>query len=85
MLKLFLVCLGAVAACVALMSFNILRGKEFPETEVSRNKEMRKRGIRCAKEEEMRIWGPKRRRGSQTTCSPEDCSVCEGCNDKKPR
>lgn len=79
MLKIVLVSAIIVGLCVFGMCFNIIFRKngEFPETEVSRNKEMKKLGIRCAKEEEMRIWGTKNK--EKPTCSGEECSDCAGC------
>ena len=42
-----------LAFAVFIMSFNIIfRNKPFPDGEIGRNKELRKRGIICAKEEE---------------------------------
>jgi len=81
MLKVFLLSLGIVGVCVLGMCFNIIFRKngQFPETEISRNKEMRKRGIRCAKEEELRIWG--RNNGKKRPdCSDIGCTDCGGCD-----
>lgn len=46
---------GLLALCFLGLGFNIFFRKNgrFPETEIERNKEMRRRGIYCAKEEEM--------------------------------
>lgn len=55
MLYTFLAVLVLVAVAFLALGINILFFKKpFPETEISRNKEMHKRGIRCAKSEEMR-------------------------------
>ena len=72
---LVLVGLGVIGLC-----FNIIFRKNgrFPETEISRNKEMCKRGIVCAKEEELRIWGRKNRK-EHPTCSDIGCTDCSGC------
>ena len=81
MLKIFLLSLAVVAVCVVGMCFNIIFRKDgrFPETEISRNKEMRKLGIRCAKEEELRIWG--RNNGKKRpSCSDIGCTDCGGCD-----
>ena len=50
-----------VGLCVFGLCFNIIFRKDgkFPETEIENNKEMRKRGIKCAKEDEMKLWGKK--------------------------
>lgn len=66
-----------VAIAVFLMCFNIIFRKDgkFPETEIGRNKEMKKRGIICAKTEERQLW----RKKGETDKNPCDgCSV-DGC------
>ncbi len=67
--------------CVVGMCFNIIFRKngKFPETEISRNPEMRKLGIRCAKEEELRIWGKKNGKANPT-CADLGCGDCAGCD-----
>lgn len=57
-----------VGCALILLSFNLIfrKGKGFPDGEIGRNKELRKRGIICAKEEEKRIW-------KENSCS--DCEV----------
>ena len=74
----FLLTLAAVAVCILLLGFNIFFRKDgkFPETEVSGNTEMRKLGIRCVKEEEMKLWGRKKKTPS---CSDSSCSECASC------
>lgn len=55
MLYTFLAVLVLVALAFLGLGINIFFFKKpFPETEISRNKEMHKRGIKCAKCEEMR-------------------------------
>lgn len=78
-MQVFLVTLAIVALCVIGLCFNIIFRKNgrFPDTEVSSNKEMKKLGIRCAKEEEMRLWG--RKHGKTPTCSDSSCSDCASC------
>ena len=57
MLKLFLLVLVLVALAFLGLGINIIFFKKpFPETEVSRNKDMHRLGIKCAKCEEMRIF-----------------------------
>lgn len=68
-MQLFLLILGIVGFAVLIMCFNILRGEEFPDGEISHNKELRKRGIICAKEEELRLW-------KQTGHCGTGCEVC---------
>ena len=52
-MKVFLAALLLVALCVVGLCFNIIFRKDgkFPETEIENNREMRKRGIKCAKED----------------------------------
>lgn len=79
-MKVFIAAILLVAFCVLGLCFNIIFRKngKFPETEISSNREMRKLGIRCAKEEELRIWG--RRNGKKNpTCSDLGCADCAGC------
>ncbi|MCF0164701.1 MAG: hypothetical protein HUJ92_05400 [Bacteroidales bacterium] len=63
------------------MCFNIIFRKDgkFPDGEISHSKELRKRGIICAKEEELRIWGKKNKKGNPT-CEDLGCKECAGCN-----
>lgn len=63
-----------LAFAVFIMSFNIIfRNKPFPDGEIGRNKELRKRGIICAKEEELKLWG---RKGNDSRCGTSSCSDC---------
>ncbi|MCQ2605731.1 MAG: hypothetical protein MJ204_04210 [Bacteroidales bacterium] len=63
MLQLFLIVLFIVALCFIGLAVNILFfNKPFPDTEVGHNKEMRKRGIKCAKGEELRIYRSQQRK-----------------------
>lgn len=74
-MKIFLLAFGLVAVCVLLLSFNILRGKEFPKYDVGSNEEMRKRGIRCYKEVDAEIHARK--------CSGNYSEACKDCALKK--
>ena len=57
------------------MCFNIIfRNKPFPDGEIEHNKELRKRGIICAREEEMKLWGPKI--GSAVSGCSGSCGSC---------
>jgi hypothetical protein len=68
-LKLLLISIGFILIALALMGIRILLkpGGKFPETHISRNKEMRKRGIKCAQKNDI-------------GCNPGDdlkgCSAC---------
>ena len=79
-MKLFLLAIAILALCIFGMCFNIIFRKngQFPDGEISRNKELRKRGIICAKEEELRIWG-KHHGKKNPTCADLGCTSCGGC------
>lgn len=63
MLKLFLIVLVLVALAFLGLGINIFFFKKpFPETEIGKNKEMRKRGIKCVKSEEMRLFRVQQRK-----------------------
>ena len=76
-MEIFIAALVLVASCVFGMCFNIIFRKDghFPETEIENNREMRKRGIKCAKEEEIRLWGPKNEDGTPK-CDEGGCASC---------
>ena len=81
-MEIFVAALILVGLCVIGLGFNIIFRKngKFPETEIENNKEMRKRGIRCAREEEMRIWGRKNGKDNPS-CIDLGCSDCSaGCH-----
>jgi len=72
-MKVFLLTLAIVALCVIGMSFNILfRHKEFPKYDVGSNEEMRKRGIRCYKDEDAALHSKK--------CTGNYSEACKECN-----
>ena len=75
-MKVFIAALVLVGLCVFGLCFNIIFRKDgkFPETEIENNREMRKRGIKCAKEE-IKIWGKKGPDG-KPECSDGGCSSC---------
>ena len=67
-----------VGLCVFGLCFNIIFRKDgkFPETEIENNMEMRKRGIKCAKEEEIKLWGKNNPDGTPAECSEGGCASC---------
>lgn len=73
-MKLFLVTLVAVAICVFGLCFNIIFRKngEFPKYDVGSNEEMRKRGIRCFKDEDAELHKKK--------CSGNYSEACKDCS-----
>ena len=79
-MEIFLAALIFVGLSVFGLCFNIIFRKngKFPETEISRNEEMRKLGIKCAKEDELRLWGKKNGK-ENPSCSDLGCQDCAGC------
>ncbi|MDR3133292.1 MAG: hypothetical protein LBU42_04630 [Prevotellaceae bacterium] len=74
---LVLVSIAALGLCVAGLALNILVRKngKFPETEVGKNKHMRKLGITCVKQEEMKRW----KKSAQGKDVASDCGGCTAC------
>ena len=79
-MKVFLLTLAVIALCVFGMCFNIIFRKdgEFPEYEVSKNKDMRRLGIRCMHEEDVLSRGKKAVKVPEH-CSGEITEACAGC------
>ena len=79
-MTVFLVTLVLVAAGVFGMCFNILFRKNgaFPEYEVGANKEMRRLGIRCIKEEMEEM--DRKERPVHAACTGSTDPSCEGCS-----
>ncbi len=77
-MKLLLLAIIVLGLCVFGMCFNIIFRKngKFPDTEIEHNKELRKRGIQCARMEEKKRWGKKKSKSSKESCSDSDCSSC---------
>ena len=77
-MEIFLAALVLVGLCVIGLCFNIIFRKDgkFPEIEIENNKEMRKRGIKCAKEDEIKLWGKKNPDGTPVSCDEGGCASC---------
>ena len=72
MWPVFLVVLVLVGLCVLGLGVNILRGKEFPKYDVGSNEEMRRRGIRCFKDEDAALH--------RKTCKGKELESCKDCS-----
>ena len=72
-----------VALCVFGLCFNIIFKKngQFPDGEISHNKELRKRGNVCMKEEDEAIWGdaPDKNTGRKHKIKSAMDDECRGC------
>jgi len=82
-LKLLLISLILVAFAFLGLGFNIIfRKKKFPQTGVGSNPEMQKRGLSCAKCDEMQAYQMSRKiaetKANQKTNSSE-MAGCAGC------
>ncbi len=77
-MKVFFAALVLVGIGVAGMCFNILfrKGKEFPESDVGKNENMKKIGIRCMREEDDERFAASYRKSCTSTVSDS----CKGCS-----
>jgi len=73
MLNFVLIVLAVVLISFVFLGFNIFfRKKRFPETEIGRNREMRKLGIGCPKSEEKQLH---RKLKPAVKINPEDLTM----------
>ena len=71
--------------CVFGLCFNIIFRKDgkFPDSEIGHNKELRKRGIICMREEDEKIWGKSahirvtRKKSLRKTHPDAECESCD--------
>ena len=75
-MKTVLIAILILAVAVALMCVGIIFKGKFPETEVSRNENMKKLGIKCMREQEEELK-------SCTGKYSEDCVGCGFYNNKE--
>lgn len=68
-MKTVLAAILILAAAIALMCVGIIFKGKFPETEVSRNENMKKLGIKCMREQEEEI----------KSCTGKYSEDCVGC------
>ena len=75
-MKTFLAAIIFVGLAVILLGVNIFFFRRpFPDGEISTNPEMRKRGIKCAKQEEMEMLAA-RKKGKCSGNESEACATC---------
>jgi flagellar basal body-associated protein FliL len=74
LLLIIIVVICIILVCFAAMSISIWIKKDgkFPETEVSRNKNMKKLGIKCIRQEEIEQANKSRKQKI-------NCDDCDGC------
>ena len=76
-MKTLLAAILFVGLAVLLLGVNIFFFKRpFPDGEISTNPEMRKRGIKCAKQEEMEMLAVQK---GKKGCSGNYSEACESC------
>ena len=77
-MKVFLAAVVFVGLAVLLLGVNIFFFRRpFPDGEISTNPEMRKRGIKCAKQEELEMLAG---REGKKVCSGNYSDACASCN-----
>ena len=77
-MKVFLAAIVFVGLAVLLLGVNIFFFRRpFPDGEISTNPEMRKRGIKCAKQEELEMLAG---REGKKVCSGNYSDACASCN-----
>lgn len=75
-MKTFLAAIIFIGAAVLLLGVNIFFfHRPFPNGEISTNPEMQRRGIKCARQEEMELLARQNRR----KCSGEYSDACKSC------
>ncbi|MBQ1857349.1 MAG: hypothetical protein II142_04085 [Bacteroidales bacterium] len=78
-MKVFLAAILVLGIGVIGMFFNIIfRKKDFPQSDVGANEEMRKRGIRCMKEVDAEI-DRSNNKHKGATCSGIYSDACNSC------
>ena len=76
-MRTFLAALIFVGLAVLLLGVNIFFFRRpFPDGEISTNPEMRKRGIKCAKEEELEMLAARKGR---SVCDGDYSDACASC------
>ena len=77
-MKVFLAAVVFVALAVLLLGVNIFFfHRPFPNGEISANPEMQKRGIKCAKQEELELLNARK---GKKVCSGTYSDACSGCS-----
>ena len=78
-MKVFLATVIFVGAAVLLLGVNIFFfHRPFPNGEISTNPEMQKRGIKCARQEELERLAASRK-GKPSHCTGEFTDACRSC------
>ena len=75
-MRVFVAALLFVGLCVLGLGVNIFfrKGGHFPETDISKNKDMKRLGITCPREDELKLHGKK-----PSACKGQYSDACAGC------
>ena len=77
-MKVFLAAVVFVGLAVLLLGVNVFFFRRpFPDGEISTNPEMRKRGIKCAKQEELEMLSARKKK---TVCDGNFSDACASCS-----
>jgi hypothetical protein len=77
-MKVFLAAVVFVGLAVLLLGVNVFFFKRpFPDGEISTNPEMKKRGIKCAKQEELELLA---RQQGKKICDGNFSDACASCS-----
>ena len=80
-MKVFLAAVVFVGLAVLLLGVNVFFFRRpFPNGEISTNPEMQKRGIKCAKQEELEMLA---KREGRTLCDGNFSDACASCSLKR--
>lgn len=71
--KLIGLVIGLLALAILGLSVKILfhRSHKFPETSAGHNRELRKKGVKCPKHEEIKCWGKSQKASGCHSCYGE--------------
>ena len=78
-MKPLLAAILILAIAIALMCVGIIVKGKFPETEVSKNENMRRLGVKCMHEQEKELFGTERQRQRSKSCTGTYSDQCAGC------
>lgn len=78
-MKTLLAAILILAIAIALMCVGIIVKGKFPETEVSKNENMRRLGVKCMHEQEKELFGTERQRQRSKSCTGTYSGQCAGC------
>ncbi len=78
-MKVFLAAVLFIGLCVLGLGVSIFfrKGGHFPETDISKNKDMKRLGITCPREDELRAQGERFRNKSGMTRMNDDKALAE--------